>query len=242
MTLDFWKILLSKQFSNNVPSFYFKNIHTNSSFTPYQNNGGTIISINTGNFSILASDTRITSGFSIPSRDTIRILKISENILLSTSGMRADMLILQENYKKAIKLWETENKKYIPISNGAYFLSSILYSRRFFPYYTFNIITGKNFNGTTKSFSFDAIGSFESCSATSSGTGQHFVQPILDGQLYSFDQEGGSIENKVLTKLILIKFLFLKASRRNIEIGDGIQIFVFTKKGVLVENSILRCD
>jgi len=140
MTLDFWKILLSKQFSNNVPSFYFKNIHTNSSFTPYQNNGGTIISINTGNFSILASDTRITSGFSIPSRDTIRILKISENILLSTSGMRADMLILQENYKKAIKLWETENKKYIPISNGAYFLSSILYSRRFFSYYTFNII------------------------------------------------------------------------------------------------------
>lgn len=50
------------------------------------------------------------------------------------------------------------------------------------------------------------------------------------------------MKNKVLTKLIMIKFLFLKASRRNIEIGDGIQIFVFTKKGVLVENSILRCD
>ena len=77
MTLDFWKVLLSKQFSKNSSSFYFKNIHTNSGFTPYQNNGGTIISINTGNFSILASDTRITSGFSIPSRDTIRILNTS---------------------------------------------------------------------------------------------------------------------------------------------------------------------
>ena len=149
---------------------------------------------------------------------------------------------MRKNYKKAINLWETENKKYIPISNGAYFLSSILYSRRFFPYYTFNIITGKTFNGTTKSFSFDAIGGFESCSVASSGTGQHFIQPILDRKLDSPDQEGESIKNKVLQKLIMIKFLFLKASRHNIEIGDGIQIFVFTKKGVLVENSILRCD
>jgi len=40
----------------------------------------------------------------------------------------------------------------------------------------------------------------------------------------------------------MVKHLFLNASKKNIEIGDGLQIFVFTKKGVLVENSILKCD
>lgn len=242
MTLLLWKALLSRQFSNNSNSFYFKPLRTYSNFTPYQNNGGTVISINSKNFALLASDTRIISGFSIPSRNTIRILKISHNILLYTSGMRADMLILQEEYKKAVNIWETENQKHISITNGAYLLSSILYSRRFFPYYTFNIITGKDFKGATKSFSFDAIGSFESCSATSSGSGQHFIQPILDGQLQLISQEKKRVKHEILKNLIMVKFLFLKASKRNIEIGDGIQIFVFTKKGILVENSILRCD
>jgi 20S proteasome subunit beta 6 len=156
--------------------------------------------------------------------------------------MRADMLILQEEYKKTVNTWETENQKHISISNGAYLLSSILYSRRFFPYYTFNIITGKDFKGSTKSFSFDAIGSFESCFATSSGTGQPFIQPILDGQLQLISREKECVKHEILKNLIMVKFLFLKASRRNIEIGDGIQIFVFTKKGILVENSILKCD
>lgn len=242
MTFLLWKTLLSRQFCNNSFSIYFKPLRTYSNFSPYQNNGGTVVSINSGNFALLASDTRIISGFSIPSRNTIRILKISENILLSTSGMRADMLILQEEYKKTIDIWETENKKHISVSNGAYILSSLLYSRRFFPYYTFNIITGKDFKGTTKSFSFDAIGSFESCSATSSGTGQQFIQPILDGQLQLIFQEKESVKQEILKNLIMVKLLFLKASGRNIEIGDGIQIFIFTKKGILVENSILRCD
>ena len=193
-------------------------------------------------FGFIILKTSSTFDLSIQTRNTIRILKISENILLSTSGMRADMLILQEEYKKTVNIWETENQKLISISNGAYLLSSILYSRWFFPYYTFNIITGKDFNGATKSFSFDAIGSFESCSATSSGTGQHFIQPILDGQLQLISQEKKCVKHEILKNLIMVKFLFLKASGRNIEIGDGIQIFIFTKKGILVENSILRCD
>jgi 20S proteasome subunit beta 6 len=243
MNFPYWQLILSQEFPRN--SFPL-NTHATSSFctfTPYQNNGGTIISINMEDFSIVASDTRISSGFTIPSRETMRIIKISENILLSTSGMRVDMLVLQEEFKKTVNLWEIENKKTIPVSSGAYILSSILYSRRFFPYYTFNIVSGKELNGTIKSFSFDAVGSFESCVATSSGTGQHFIQPLLDNQFKHQSTEKTQFKkNNILKNLMMVKYLFLKASKRNIEIGDGIQIFILTRRGILVENSVLRCD
>lgn len=240
-----WQIILAHEFPPSSCSLVNRSNSKPEGFTPYQNNGGTVISISFEDFSILASDTRATTGFAIPSRETTRILKISRNTLLATSGMRVDMLILQEEFKKIVNLWEIENKKNISVSNSAYILSSILYSRRFFPYYTFNIISGKDPRGKNRSFSFDAVGSFESCFAVSSGTGQLFIQPILDSQFeqtFIKDEPSGTITDKIVKNLIMIKHLFLKASKRNIEIGDGVQIFVLTKKGILIENSILKCD
>lgn len=242
MNLPYWKVILSQEFPRNSFPLYTTDSFSFCTFTPYQNNGGTIISISMEDFSIVASDTRLTSGYTIPSRETMRIIKTSENILLSTSGMRVDMLVLQEEFKKTVNLWEIENKKNIPVSSGAYILSSILYSRRFFPYYTFNVISGKEHNGKIKSFSFDAVGSFESCVATCSGTGQHFIQPLLDNQFKHPSTENHSKKICILKNLMMVKHLFLKASKRNIEIGDGIQIFILTRKGMLVENSVLRCD
>ena len=242
MSLRYWEVILSKEFLGNTFSLDKNSIIFYRGFIPYQNNGGTVVSINLENFSILASDTRVSSGFSIPSRECLRIMKISKNIILSSSGMQVDILVLQDEFKKIVDLVETENKKNIPISSAAFILSSILYSRRFFPYYSFNILSGKESNGKIKGFSFDAVGSFESCVATSSGTGQHFIQPILDNQIRCLSSNNSPKKYNILKIILMVKHLFLKASKKNIEIGDGIQIFVFTKKGVLVENSILKCD
>ena len=150
MSLRYWEVILSKEFLGNTFSLDKNSIIFYRGFIPYQNNGGTVVSINLENFSILASDTRVSSGFSIPSRECLRIMKISKNIILSSSGMQVDILVLQDEFKKIVDLVETENKKNIPISSAAFILSSILYSRRFFPYYSFNIMSGKESNGKIK--------------------------------------------------------------------------------------------
>ena len=129
MSLRYWEVILSKEFLGNTFSLDKNSIIFYRGFIPYQNNGGTVVSINLENFSILASDTRVSSGFSIPSRECLRIMKISKNIILSSSGMQVDILVLQDEFKKIVDLVETENKKNIPISSAAF----ILYSRRFFP-------------------------------------------------------------------------------------------------------------
>ena len=62
----------------------------------------------------------------------------------------------------------------------SYLLSSILYSRRTFPYYTFNILIGLDINGNGACYKYDAVGSFEKVKATCSGAGESMIQPSLD--------------------------------------------------------------
>ena len=59
-------------------------------------------------------------------------------------------------------------------------LATTLYGRRFFPFYTFNVVGGLDENGEGCVFSYDAIGCFERLKYTASGTGQALVEPFLD--------------------------------------------------------------
>ena len=59
-------------------------------------------------------------------------------------------------------------------------LATTLYSRRFFPFYTFNVVGGLDEKGEGCVFSYDAIGCFERLKYTASGTGQALVEPFLD--------------------------------------------------------------
>mmetsp|Transcript_62508 Transcript_62508/g.167646 ORF Transcript_62508/g.167646 Transcript_62508/m.167646 type:complete len:85 (+) Transcript_62508:471-725(+) len=59
-------------------------------------------------------------------------------------------------------------------------LATTLYGRRFFPFYTFNIVGGLDENGEGCVFSYDAIGCFERLKYTASGSGQALVEPFLD--------------------------------------------------------------
>ena len=59
-------------------------------------------------------------------------------------------------------------------------ISKTLYGRRFFPYYTFNLVAGLDHNGRGIVYGYDAIGSYGPDKALAQGSGAHMIIPYLD--------------------------------------------------------------
>lgn len=77
----------------------------NDQWNPYQNNMGTVVGITLFIYSlaiglpglvIVAGDTRISQGYNIISRETSKIVQLTDKTFLATSGMYADFIGLRK--------------------------------------------------------------------------------------------------------------------------------------------------
>jgi 20S proteasome subunit beta 6 len=62
-----------------------------------------------------------------------------------------------------------------------------LYGRRFFPFYTFNLVAGLDKNGKGIVYGYDAIGSYGSDRAMAQGSGAHMILPFLDAEVGGYN-------------------------------------------------------
>merc|ERR1712050_204290 len=103
---------------------------------------------------------------------------------------------------------------------GAQMLSTMLYYKRFFPYYTFNILSGVDDEGKGATYHYDAIGSYERVPYTTSGSGSSLVMGVLDTQLMKGNQ---TIEPPDLTKEQIVELaqdVMSSVGERDIHTGD----------------------
>ena len=70
-----------------------------SRFSPYQNNGGTCLAIAGKDFCIVAADSRLSTGYSILSRTSPKVSKLTSKCCIASSGCQADMITLQKHLK-----------------------------------------------------------------------------------------------------------------------------------------------
>ena len=82
-----------------------------------------------------------------------------------------------------MQMYEQQHNEPMSCPAMAQLLSNTLYYKRFFPYYTFNIVGGLDDEGKGCVYTYDAIGSYERSGYSVQGTGQGLVVPVLDSQL-----------------------------------------------------------
>jgi len=123
-------------------------------------------------------------------------------------------------------------------------LSTILYQKRFFPYYVHAILGGLDEEGKGALYSYDPVGSYEREQCRAAGAAASLIMPFLDNQVNYKNQnvpgsgEGHQLQARAVeslsqdTVISLVKDVFTSATERHIEVGDGLQMMIITKDGI----------
>ncbi|PBC32842.1 proteasome subunit beta type-1 [Apis cerana] len=212
-------------------------------FNPYADNGGSVIALAGDNFCVIAADTRLSTGFSIYTREQQKLFPLSSKTVLGCSGCWCDTLTLTRILSARMQMYEHEHQKEMPTPAVAQMLSTMLYYKRFFPYYVSNILGGLDENGKGCVYSYDPIGHCEITKYRAGGSAGALLQPLLDNQIGYKNQEG--VESVPLTQeraVAIIKDVFTSAAERDIYTGDSIFIKIITSDGIQNFSFALRKD
>ncbi|CAI0400980.1 unnamed protein product [Linum tenue] len=156
-----------------------------SRFSPYDNNGGSCVAIAGADYCVIASDTRMSTGYNILTRDHSKIYKLADKCILASSGFQADMKALQKLLAARHLIYQHQHNKQMSCPAMGQLLSNTLYYKRFFPYYTFNVLGGLDNEGKGCVYTYDAVGSYERVGYSAQGSGSVLIMPFLDNQLKS---------------------------------------------------------
>ncbi|WVF65370.1 hypothetical protein IAT40_000097 [Kwoniella sp. CBS 6097] len=207
-------------------------------FNPYSDNGGSILAIAGKDFSVIAGDTRQSEGYNIQTRYARKVWQLTDKVVLATNGFAADGNNFVQRVKQRLEWYEHAHHKPMGLKSIARMIQTMLYAKRFFPYYVYNILGGIEEDGSGAVYSFDPVGSYEREACRAAGAAQSLIQPFLDNQIYFKNQTAEEGAEPFIpgnlplsTVLSLVVDSFTSATERHIEVGDGMEIYVVMNKG-----------
>jgi 20S proteasome subunit beta 6 len=193
-------------------------------------------------YCIVAGDTRMSEGYSILSRSVSKLSQLNGTSVLASAGMQADACQLRKVLAIRLEEYKHKHGKEMGVNSIAQLLSNTLYFKRFFPYYTFNLLAGLDGEGKGAVYGYDAIGSFERMKYGVNGSGMTLIMPLLDNQVAFKTHQKNAHPLSIEEAIDLVKDCFTVAGERDIYTGDQVEIVIMTKEGTKIEMFQLKKD
>lgn len=202
-----------------------------------------VVAIAGNDFVVIGADTRLSTGYSIFTRNQKKLFRLSDRTVLGCSGCWCDTLTLTRVLNARMQTYEQEHNKVMGTPAAAQMLSVMLYYKRFFPYYISNILVGLDNDGKGCIYSYDPIGHCELTTYRAGGSAGALLQPLLDNQIGLKNMLNVPETPITLERALgIIKDVFISAAERDIYTGDGIIINIITKDGIKEDTFDLRKD
>lgn len=161
--------------------------HKRGEFNPYVNHEGSVAAVAGEDYVVIIGDTRLSEGYNIVHRNSSKIFPLTNKTVIATSGMLADFAELKRVLVTKLEAYQYRIERKPSTLSIANLVSKTLYARRFFPYYTFNLIAGLDDNGKGVVYGYDAIGSYGPDRALAQGSGGHMLLPYLDSVFVGYN-------------------------------------------------------
>jgi len=213
-------------------------------FSPYSDNGGSVVAIAGENFVVIASDTRLSGhGYAILSREQPKLFRLSEQTVLGSTGCWCDILTFCKVAEMRMKSYRHTHNKAMSTPAVAQMTSTMLYHKRFFPYYISNILGGLDSEGRGCLYSYDPVGHCEKNMYRAGGSAVSLLQPLLDNQVGKKNMENPDKTPITVEQAVnIIHDVFISAAEREIHTGDGIKFNIITTDGIEEKTLPLRRD
>ncbi|OQR72048.1 proteasome subunit beta type-1-like [Tropilaelaps mercedesae] len=212
-------------------------------FNPYEDNGGSLAAIAGEDFAAIAADTRLCIGYQILTRNLSRLFKLTNNTVWASSGCWCDCLMFNKYLEARLKMYNYEHDQNMSTTAVAQCCATMLYARRFFPYYAWTLLAGLTETGKGVVYSYDPVGHMEMKPYAAAGSASGLLLPPLDSIVGKKNQSNP--DSTLVTRaqaVTLLKDIFISAAERDINCGDSVQIMIISKDGIEELREKLRED
>lgn len=200
--------------------------------------GTTVLGIVCKDGVVMAADRQVTAGHMVMSKNTPKVVKINDYLVVSWTGGFADAQRFGKLIAAELKLKELKSKSRPTIKQAANLVSAITYSQvrqpSMIPNIVGTLIAGFNEDGSTELYSIEPAGSVMKVEDYDAnfGSGMPYVLGLLERQW----KEGMTVKEVIE----LAKEALEASTQRDIGSGYGRDIYAITKEGIkkVVEQEI----